>query len=303
MFAVRAATGTIAVLSGCLASCTEVSDRNRFDTEPTTLRVLQTVPAAGATGVSPSQPIAVCLSSIIDPRSVAPRDTSVSSGPALFDTELTVQLMAWTAPDGGEIPPLSEAPWCTGSVLSVRPQTAMTPGARYRLQMLPTPRGWAGETLETDLEGWVAAADDGAPRYFVEFTVDPEPIAPEKDDPEAMAAPTLTDLFAEGGALDPERANCSCHTDPDDLAWRRLNLSDPETAFEALVGAAGPGDTGFAMVAPRDPSQSFLLHKLLRDHTGARLDGILGDAMPPDEPLAYTDLVAIARWIEGGAAL
>lgn len=295
------------MLSGCLASCTEVSDRSRFDTEPTTLRVLQTVPAPGATGVSPSQPIAVCLSSIIDPRSVAPRDTSVSSGPALFDTELTVQLMAWTAPDGGEISPLSEAPWCTGSVLSVSPQTAMTPGARYRLQMLPSPRGWAGETLETDLEGWVAPADDSQPRYFVEFTVDPQPTPPGKDDPDEDdpegAAPTLTALFAQGGPLDPERANCSCHTDPDDLAWRRLNLSDPAVAFEALVGAAEPRDTGFAMVAPRDPSQSFLLHKLLRDHSGEPLDGILGEAMPPNAPLGYTDLVAIARWIEGGAAL
>ena len=55
------------------------------------------------------------------------------------------------------------------------------------------------------------------------------------------------------------------------------------------------------MVSPRLPSESFLVHKLLRDHDGEALRGVLGDAMPPDEEIPYTDYVAIARWIEAGA--
>ncbi len=300
MRAVRAVPGAIVVLLSVSASCTQVSDRDRFEAESTPLRILRTVPASGAVDVASDLPIAVCLSELVDPRSIAPSDTSVSSGPALFDTELSIQLLPWTGPDGGPVPAMSEAPWCSGSVLSVTPQTELTAGAQYRLQLQPTARGWGGEPIDTDRPGWVAA-DGEAPRFFVEFTVAAQ-VDPD-DDADDDPAPTLTELFAAGGPFDPERANCSCHRDPDDLAFARLDLTDATTAFDGLVGASGPRDTGFAMVAPRDPSQSFVMHKLLRGRDGGPLHGVLGDAMPIGEPLPYPDLVAIARWIEGGAAL
>ncbi|MEM6994545.1 MAG: Ig-like domain-containing protein [Myxococcota bacterium] len=305
MIALRAAVRAAVVSVGALASCTQVSDRDRFEEEGAPLRILRTVPAAGAVDMAPDGEIAVCLSAPVDPRSIAPNDTAVSSGPALFDTELTVQLFAWTAPDGSAAPPLSSAPWCSGSVLSVAPQTTLTAGARYRLQLLPTLRGWAGERLDTDQPGWMRSDGDDESTFYVEFEVAPaEPPPGMRDDDETDdPPPTLTELFGPGGPFDPERAQCSCHAEAESLAFERLDLSAPEQAFDALLGSGAPRDTGFAMVAPRDPSQSFLIQKLLRDGRDAPLHGIRGDAMPPEAPLPYADMVAIARWIEGGAEI
>ena len=55
------------------------------------------------------------------------------------------------------------------------------------------------------------------------------------------------------------------------------------------------------MHPPARPWESYLVHTLLRDHDGAALYGVLGDPMPPDEPLPHADMTAIALWIEGGA--
>lgn len=289
-----------------LASCTQVSDRDRFEGPDTPLRMLLTVPSADASGVSPTPQIDLCMSTLIDPRSIAEDDTSVSSGSSLFDAEVSIQLVPWIAPGGGDVDAGNTAPWCTGSVLSATPLTPLTPGARFRVQMQPTPRGWAGEVLETEGQGWVVGAD-GQPHFDLEFTVgEPEDdggagMGPGRGDPEPEP-PTLTALFENDGPFDPERALCSCHRDPDDVAMDRLDLSDPVVAFEDLLGSGMPRDTGFAMITPRHPSQSFLIHKLLRDRDGERLEGILGDAMPKDEPpIPYADYVAIARWIEAGA--
>jgi hypothetical protein len=59
--------------------------------------------------------------------------------------------------------------------------------------------------------------------------------------------------------------------------------------------------TGFRMVAPRRPAESYLVQVLLRDDDGHALLGVLGEPMPPDEPLTYAEMVALVRWIEGGA--
>jgi hypothetical protein len=55
------------------------------------------------------------------------------------------------------------------------------------------------------------------------------------------------------------------------------------------------------MVSPRRPSESFLIHKLLRDEDGHAIYRVSGDPMPPDEGLPHADLSAIAIWIETGA--
>jgi len=290
-----------------LASCTQVSDRDRFEGPETPLRVLLTVPSADATGVSPTPQIDLCMSGLIDPRSIAEDDTSVSSGSALFDSEVSIQLMPWIAPGGGEVDAGNMAPWCTGSVLSATPLTPLTPGARFRVQMRPTARGWAGETLQTEGPGWVVGAD-GELHFDLEFTVGEateEPdggVGPGRGEEPEPELPTLTSLFENGGPFDPARELCSCHRDPDDLAMDRLDLTDPVVAFEDLLGSGVPRDTGFAMITPRDPSQSFFIHKLLRDRDDERLEGILGDAMPVGgPPIPYSDYVAIARWVEAGA--
>jgi len=296
----------LAVVVG-LASCTQVSDRERFEAETNQIRILQTVPTAGAQDADPDQTVEVCLSGLVDPRSLTPSDTAMASGLAVYDTELVLQLVAWSGPGGTPVDPEATGPWCEGSVLSVTPESRLTPGAQYRLRLRNSPTGWAGEPLDAERPGWVVPEEGDEPRFFLEFTVDPnaEPVdeghgvRPGSDDDDDDT-PTLEDLFASGGPFDPERAQCSCHRDPEHLAWRRLDLTDATAAYEGLVGAAGARDGGFAMVAPRDPSQSFLLHKLLRAD-GEPLHGIVGEAMPPEGPLPYQDLVAVARWIDGGA--
>ncbi|HRI10608.1 MAG TPA: hypothetical protein PKW35_22460, partial [Nannocystaceae bacterium] len=60
--------------------------------------------------------------------------------------------------------------------------------------------------------------------------------------------------------------------------------------------------TGYRRVAPSRPSESFLIQKLLRDDAGEAIHGVRGSAMPLPGAIPYADLVAIARWIEGGAA-
>ena len=142
--------------------------------------------------------------------------------------------------------------------------------------------------------------EDGGNLFLLEFTVAEDP-PPAGGDPPEEEPSTLADLFATGGPFDPERGLCSCHADGDDTAHALLDLSTPEAAFEDLVLPPRLRDTGFAMVTPRTPSESFLLHKLLRDPDGSAIHGVLGDAMPKGAPIPYADYVAIARWIEDGA--
>jgi hypothetical protein len=293
-------TGLVVVLLG-LPGCTRVSDRSRFEGPDETLEILTTSPKAGEQGVDPEVRIDLCLSGRVDPRSLDELDATVSSGGAVVDSELSVQLVPWLAP-GRDLPPDDvDAPWCGGSVVSIEPRAPLVAGAGYRMRLQPSAVGWAGEPLSTEGPGWVPGAeDDEEPHFVLEFTVEPNPRGePLPRDP--APATTLRDLFAPGGPLDPARPTCSCHRDPDHVALRRLDLRDPQSAYADLLGSSAMRDTGFAMVAPRRPSESFLVHKLLRDPEGEALYGVLGDAMPPEEPLPYADLLAIVQWILDGA--
>lgn len=285
-----------------IAGCTRASDRARFEGPEPPLEILTTAPPADAVDVAPTVRIDLCMSGRIDPRSLDEVDANISSGGALTDTELSIQLVPWMAP-GVEQPPEDRVtPWCEGSVLSVQPRAPLREGARHRLRLLPSALGWAGESLATDGPGWVQEPQ-GDPRYTLEFTVDADPPG-ERPGSEPEPQPrTLHDLFEPDGPFDPARPLCSCHRDPEDLALARLDLREPTSAFEDLLGTARPRDTGFAMVAPRDPSQSFLVQKLLRDDDGSALHGVLGAPMPPEEPIPYEDLLAIIAWIEDGASL
>ncbi len=292
----------VAVLAA-MVGCTRVSDRSRFESTEETLEILTSGPRPGELGVDPRVRIDLCLSGRVDPRSLDELDATVSSGAAVADSQLSLQLVPWLEPSEARPPVDVRAPWCGGSVLSIAPKAPLRAGASYRVRLQPSAVGWAGESLSTEGPLWVAADGEDEPRYVLEFTVDPSPSGPLPGDPEPEPPKptTLRDLFASGGPLDPSRETCSCHRDPDALALARLDLRDPNVAYGGLLGSSRPRDTGFAMVAPRDPSQSFLLQKLLREDDGSALHGVLGEPMPPDDPLSYEDTLAIIQWILDGA--
>lgn len=284
----------------CLLGCTRVSDQSRFEGPEETLEILLSAPGPGERDVDPEIRIDLCLSGRVDPRSLDEIDATVSSGGAVTDSELSVQLVPWLAPGSPRPPDDRRAPWCGGSVLSVEPKASLLPGAQFRLRLFPSAVGWAGEELSTEGPQWLT--DEGAddPRYVVEFTIDPNPSLDPWDEPEPEPI-TLRDLFSDGRIFDPSTDTCSCHRDPDTLAFARLDLRDPAVAATGLLGSSQPRDTGFAMVAPRDPSQSFLVQKLLRNDHDEALYGVLGEPMPPDEPLRYADLLPVLQWIAAGA--
>ncbi len=282
-----------------LIGCTRVSDESRFEPDVEEIAIMRTVPETGASDVAPTVQIDLCWSGLVDPRSIQDTDALIASGGKLLDTRVALQLWPWRPPanDAGADP--SEGPWCSGSVLSVTPRAELVGGVQYRMQLFDTAVGWAGERVDTDRSGWIDDEDVGN-LYLLEFTVTDEPTVPPVDPPEDEPV-LLSDLFAPGGPFDPARGLCSCHAGEDERAQSLLDLSTPETAFADLVLPPRLRDTGFAMVTPRIPSESFLLHKLLRDPDGSAIHGVHGDAMPKGDPLPHADYVALARWIEDGA--
>lgn len=292
-----AAPLVILSVAAATGGCAWPSDVERFPAPEDRLEIVATLPTAGGTGVPRTSGIDLCLSDLADPGSLGDLDASLSSGSVIFDIDVDLQLFPWRAP--GSLAPAGAPPWCAGSVLSIRPRAAMRGGTLYRVRLQPTLRGWAGEALDVATPGWIVN-DDGEPVFDLEFTTEPgdDPATP----PPEPAAPTLRDLFGEGGPFDPGRGLCSCHREPYGLARERLALVNPESAFAALVEDPTIASTGYRRVAPGRPSESFLIHKLLRDDEGGAIHGVRGSAMPLPGAISYADLVAIARWIEGGAA-
>jgi hypothetical protein len=298
MRAARARGPLLAVL--VVAGCGELDDRQRFEPVVGALQITETIPAAGALA-DPLGRIEVCLSAEVDPRALESFDATLHSGTLTFDTEVEVQLFSWRAP--GSRTGLSVDRWCPGSVISLTPGGALQPGLGYRVRLQPALLGWAGESLDTEQDGW-RPDDEGELRWFLEFRVAGSTAdAPPEDVPELEPGPTLTELFAPGEVFDPERGACSCHQRADELALARLDLSDPQTAWTELVLRTGLEATDFPMITARRPSESYLLHKLLRTREGERLHAVHGEAMPPDEPLPHADLARIAHWIESGAEI
>ncbi len=286
------------------AGCTRVSDTQRFPLVGERLTIERTIPEQGAVIPLDSQ-IDFCFSGYVDPRALDDFDASLSSGLVTFDTQLELQLFAWRPP-GAPIGDSADA-WCPGSVLSIRPKTELRGGALYRLRLQPSAVGWAGEQLDVSTPGWVE--DDDGSAFLLEFNVAGEPDDPDTDTSgdtdgdkgPADPAPNLRDLFAPGQVFAVDNPACSCHREATGLARERLDLRDPDRAFAHLVLPTRLMATGFPMVAPRRPAESYLIQTLLRDPDGTALYGVLGEPMPPDEPLPHADMVALVRWIEGGA--
>ncbi len=287
--------------------CTRVSDTQRFPLVSERLTIARTIPEPGAVIALDAQ-IDFCFSGYVDPRALDDFDASLTSGLVGFDTQLELQLFAWRPP--GAPTGSSAKAWCSGSVLSIRPQVPLRPGALHRLRLAPSAVGWAGEGLDITTPGWVE--DKDGPAYLLEFTVDPAAVPEDSDTDGDMdtdgdtdtdgepPAPTLRDLFEPGEVFALDHPACGCHREAG-LAQERLDLADPATAFADLVLPTGLMATGFPMVSPRRPSESYLVQTLLRNPDGSALYGVLGEPMPPDEPLPHPDMVMIVRWIEGGA--
>lgn len=277
------------------AACTRVSDTSRFGPISERLEILETIPGPDATDVPPGAQIDFCFSGYLDPRALDDLDASLRSGAVTFDTQLDIQLFAWRAP--GAAGGAASTAWCPGSVVSLRAKEPLVPGVLHRVRLAPSAVGWAGEALDVTSPGWVEG--ESGPLYILQFYVGEPDEGDKGDTPEP--APTLTDLFAPGAVFAADNPACSCHRDPDHLAYARLDLSTPQDAFTGLVLPNDPQSTGFPMVAPRRPSESFLVQVLLRDGDGQALHGVRGDPMPPDAPLPHAEMVALVRWIEGGA--
>ena len=284
---------SVAILAG--PACAWVSDAERYPAPEDRLEIVTTTPAAGATAVDPTARIDLCLSGLADPASLGDLDATLSSGSVVFDIDLDLQLFAWRPPLGAAA---TDRPWCPGSVVSLRPRAPLRSGTRYRVRLRPTLHGWGGEPLDVSTPGWQG---DDDPIFDLEFMVAPTaPGGAEEADPPPPPR-TLRDLFADGGPFDPARGLCSCHREPYGLARERLALNTPDAAFLALVVDDTPRSTGYPRIAAHRPSESFLIHKLLRDDEGEPLHGVRGAAMPLPGAIPYPDLAAIARWIEDGA--
>lgn len=277
--------------------CAELGEP-RFVPAVGTVEISSTIPAEGEP-LDPLGRIDVCLSAEADPRVVDEVAMTLHSGELTFDSQIEVQLFAWRQP--GSRTGLADERWCPGSVLSLTPASALQPGLIYRVVLRPAVVGWAGESLDTTQSGW-ELDEQGEPRWTIELSVAGDPgDLPPTDVPTLEPGPTLSELFEPGEIFDPERAACGCHQREGELAFERLDLSSPERAYAGLVLRGRVEPTGFPMITPRRPGDSYLLQKLLRTSEGEPLHAIHGEPMPPEGSLPHADLAKLAHWIADGA--
>jgi hypothetical protein len=117
--------------------------------------------------------------------------------------------------------------------------------------------------------------------------------------PTPNLTPTFSSIYQEilVSANPSGRQACvRCHT-PGRSGFREVGMdfSTPDLAYAHLVGVRSVLKPGLLRVAPGDPSNSFLIHKLEgRDLVGVR--------MPQNaDPLTPGQIQIIARWIQRGA--
>jgi len=287
-----------------VAGCTRVSDTQRFEPNPETVEITATVPEAGGEAF-PDVVVRLCWSDLLEPSSLTDVDAVVGSGPLLTDASLGFELRPWTSADGETLDESATQPWCEGSVVSITPKERLNEGVRYRARLADDAVGWEGERPDLESPGWVTTAGGNGAEFFLEFDVIPsttppvDPVDPPTE-PEPPEVVTLGSLFEAGQVFAPGRPTCSCHRDPQSDALVLLDLRSADAAYEDLLFESRLRDTGYPMVTPRRPSESFLLHKVLRDE-GMALPGVNGDPMPPGDEIPYGDYVMLARWIEDGA--
>jgi hypothetical protein len=94
------------------------------------------------------------------------------------------------------------------------------------------------------------------------------------------------------------RPSCvSCHNRSNVFVFRQVDLDmSPDSSYASLVGVPSRQRADVLRVAPGDPANSYLMHKL---EGGA---GLGGQRMPSGGPyLADGQIAIIERWIERGA--
>ncbi|MGB1276622.1 MAG: hypothetical protein ACPG77_12805, partial [Nannocystaceae bacterium] len=261
-----------------LAACTRTSSRDRFPATEATLEIVDTFPREGDVGVDPTAVLQLCLSGYLDPRTVDVNTMRLGSGEFPPDTQTTLEFFP-THPRG-DLSTIADERWCPGSVLSLRALIVPSP-VLHRMWIAPSVVGWGGEQLDTETPGWTTPDDpEDDPVFIVEFgygSADEADTGSDTGDVPSepvLPVPTLTDLFAPGAVFDVENPACSCHREPDTVAIDLLDLRSPGRAFSDLVNDTSLQSTGFPMVSPRSPAESYLLHVLLRNPDGSGLAGI-----------------------------
>ena len=117
--------------------------------------------------------------------------------------------------------------------------------------------------------------------------------------PTPNLTPTFSSIYQEilVSANPAGRQACvRCHT-PGRSGFREVGMdfSTPDVAYAHLVGVRSVLKPGLLRVAPGDPNNSFLLHKI----EGRELVGV---RMPQNaDPLTPGQIQIIARWIQRGA--
>jgi hypothetical protein len=119
----------------------------------------------------------------------------------------------------------------------------------------------------------------------------------------AGPTPNLTPTFAsiqrdifEASDSSGRPACSACHN-PNGGAFRQVGLDlSTSGSYDSLIGVASREKLGLVRVAPGDPDNSYLIHKL-----EGRTD-IIGNRMPTRGPyLSEGQIAIVRRWIQLGA--
>ena len=100
---------------------------------------------------------------------------------------------------------------------------------------------------------------------------------------------TFTEVYEN--ILEPSCGFSSCHGG----GAGGFFLGDMSTTYDSLVNAESADAEGEILVVPGDANSSYLILKL------EDAEGIVGDAMPPAQPLPSEKIERVRSWIDAGA--
>jgi hypothetical protein len=100
---------------------------------------------------------------------------------------------------------------------------------------------------------------------------------------------TFTEVYEN--ILEPSCGFSSCHGG----GAGGFFLGDMHTTYGSLVNAESADAEGEILVVPGDANSSYLILKL------EDAEGIVGDAMPPAQPLPKEKIERVRSWIDAGA--
>lgn len=142
-----------------------------------------------------------------------------------------------------------------------------------------------GSLTACDLETF----DDAAGDFNSNSPAPPPPGSPPPPPPPGGFNPVYSEI--QSNVLTPSCATVGCHDAVS--AAEALNLEDANS-FAEMVGIASSQDPNILRVAPNDPDNSYLIHKL--EGTAAT-----GAVMPPAGALDQATIANVRQWITDGA--